>query len=61
MFDNSSRSLKAPAWRQIVKTLLKNDYYCQTLGFGVTKSSNYEKYLNLMKRRREKWDIYSDF
>lgn len=52
---------KVPAWRQIVKTLLKNDYYCQTLGFGVTKSSNYEKYLNLMKRRREKWDIYSDF
>lgn len=52
---------KAPAWRQIVKTLLKNDYYCQTLGFGVTKSSNYEKYLNLMRRRRESWGIYSEF
>lgn len=52
---------KIPAWRQIVKTLLKNDYYCQTLGFGVTKSSNYEKYLNLMRRRRESWGIYSQF
>lgn len=52
---------KAPAWRQIVKTLLKNDWYCQTLGFGVTKSSNYEKYLNLMRKRRESWGIYKDF
>lgn len=52
---------KIPAWRQIVKTLLKNDWYCQTLGFGVTKSSNYEKYLNLMRRRRESWGIYSEF
>lgn len=51
---------KVPAWRQIVKTLLKNDWYCQTLGFGVTKSSNYEKYLNLMRRRRESWGIYSE-
>lgn len=51
---------KIPAWRQIVKTLLKNDYYCQTLGFGVTKSSNYEKYLNLMRKRRQSWGIYSE-
>lgn len=50
---------KVPAWRQIVKTLLKNDWYCQGLGFGVTKSSNYEKYLKLMKKRREEWGIYS--
>lgn len=52
---------KVPAWRQIVKTLLKNDWYCQTLGFGVTKSSNYDKYLNLMRRRRESWGIYTEF
>lgn len=58
---NLEQKGKIPAWRQIVKTLLKNDYYCQTLGFGVTKSSNYEKYLNLMKRRRESWGIYSEF
>lgn len=51
---------KVPAWRQIVKTLLKNDWYCQTLGFGVTKSSNYENYLKLMKKRRKEWDIFSE-
>ena len=51
---------KVPAWRQIVKTLLKNDWYCQTLGFGVTKSSNYENYLKLMKKRREEWNIFSE-
>lgn len=51
---------KIPAWRQIVKTLLKNDWYCQTLGFGITKSSNYEKYLNLMRKRRQSWGIYSE-
>lgn len=56
---NLEQKGKIPAWRQIVKTLLKNDWYCQTLGFGVTKSSNYQNYLNLMRKRREKWNIYS--
>lgn len=50
---------KIPAWRQIAKNLLKNDWYCQTLGFGVTKSSNYEKYKKLMAKRRKEWGIYS--
>src|SRR5690606_15442263 len=50
---------KIPAWRQIAKTLLKNDWYCQTLGFGVTKSSAYKKYMELMKKRRSEWGIYS--
>jgi predicted phosphoadenosine phosphosulfate sulfurtransferase len=50
---------KIPAWRQIAKCLLRNDWYCQTLGFGVTKSSAYKKYLELMKKRRSEWGIYS--
>lgn len=50
---------KIPAWRQIAKNILKNDWYCQTLGFGVTKSSNYEKYKKLMKKRRQEWGIYA--
>lgn len=50
---------KIPAWRQIAKTLLRNDWYCQRMGFGVTKSSNYEKYMKLMKRRRAEWKIYA--
>lgn len=48
---------KAPSWRQIAKTLLKNDWYCRNLGFGVTKSKAYIKYLELMKKRRQKWNI----
>ena len=49
---------KIPAWRQIAKCLLRNDWYCKTLGFGVTKSSAYTKYLNLMRKRRTEWKIY---
>lgn len=51
---------KVPAWRQIVKSLLRNDYWCRGLGFGITKSSAYTKYLDLMKKRRSKWNIYSE-
>jgi predicted phosphoadenosine phosphosulfate sulfurtransferase len=50
---------KAPSWRKIVKTLLKNDYWCKGLGFSPTKTSAYTKYLELMKKRRLNWDIYS--
>lgn len=49
---------KVPAWRQIAKALLRNDYWCRSLGFGITKSSNYKKYMDLMKRRRNNWKIY---
>jgi predicted phosphoadenosine phosphosulfate sulfurtransferase len=50
---------KAPAWRQIAKTLLRNDYWCRTLGFGITKSSNYDKYMKLMKRKRDEWGLFA--
>lgn len=51
---------KVPAWRRIVKTLLRNDYWCTSLGFGATKSSAYQKYLDLMRRRRKEWNIFND-
>lgn len=51
---------KIPAWRQIAKCLLRNDWYCKTLGFSVTKSKAYSKYMDLMKRRRKNWNIYSE-
>ena len=51
---------KIPAWRQIAKALLRNDYWCRGLGFGITKSSAYEKYLKLMKKRRNEWKILED-
>jgi predicted phosphoadenosine phosphosulfate sulfurtransferase len=50
---------KVPAWRQIAKTLLRNDYWCRNLGFGITKSSAYNKYLELMRKRRTQWNIFN--
>jgi predicted phosphoadenosine phosphosulfate sulfurtransferase len=47
-----------PSWRQITKTLLRNDYWCRNLGFQITKSSAYEKYLALMKKKRENNNIF---
>lgn len=51
---------KVPAWRQVVKTLLRNDYWCRNLGFSITKSSNYNKYMNLMRRKRQEWGIFDE-
>jgi predicted phosphoadenosine phosphosulfate sulfurtransferase len=50
----------APSWRRICKSLLRNDYWCKGLGFTQHKTEAYEKYLNLMKKRRElpEYQIY---
>jgi predicted phosphoadenosine phosphosulfate sulfurtransferase len=50
---------KVPSWRRICKSLLRNDYWCRNIGFSPTKSSAYSKYLELMRRRRKKWNIYA--
>lgn len=44
-----------PSYRRVCKTLLRNDYWCKGLGFSQQKSDSYQKYLNLMERRKEKW------
>jgi len=44
-----------PSWRRICKALLRNDYWCKGLGFTQHKSAAYQKYLDLMKRRRNEW------
>jgi len=46
-----------PSWRRICKCLLKNDFWCKTLSFSFTKNSAYQKYLDLMSRRRSEWGI----
>lgn len=51
---------KAPSWRRVCKTLLKNDYWCKYLGFSPTKTSAYKRYNDLMARRRKVWGIFSD-
>ena len=43
----------APSWRRVCKSLLRNDYWCKGLGFSQHKTEAYEKYLKLMKKRRE--------
>jgi predicted phosphoadenosine phosphosulfate sulfurtransferase len=50
---------KAPSWRRVCKTLLRNDYWCKYLGFSPTKTSAYQKYTDLMARRRKAWGIFS--
>ena len=46
---------KIPSWRRVVKSLLRNDYWCKGLSFTQHKSTAYEKYLDLMKRRKKEW------
>lgn len=46
-----------PSWRKIVKTLLKNDYWCKGLGFSPTKQSAYDQYIKRMKKKREEWKL----
>lgn len=43
----------APSWRRVCKSLLRNDYWCKGLGFSQHRSQAYQKYLDLMKRRKE--------
>ena len=45
----------APCWRRICKTLLRNDYWAKGLGFSQQKSTAYERYLRIMRTRRERW------
>lgn len=52
---------KAPSWRRVVKSLLRNDYWCKGLGFSQHKSSGYKKYLELMERRKKEWGVQTSF
>jgi len=46
-----------PSWRRICKALLRNDYWCKGLSFSQHKSPAYERYTQVMKRRRQKWGL----
>jgi predicted phosphoadenosine phosphosulfate sulfurtransferase len=48
---------KAPSWRRVCKTLLRNDYWCKGLGFSQQKSHAYSKYIDLMRRRKDAWGV----
>lgn len=53
-------SFDVPSWRRVCKMLLKNDYWATTLCFGPQRTHAYDKYRELMKRRRKEWGIYAD-
>jgi predicted phosphoadenosine phosphosulfate sulfurtransferase len=48
---------KVPSWRRVVKSLLRNDYWCKGLGFSQHKSAAYKKYTDLMERRKTEWGV----
>jgi len=48
---------KAPSWRRVCKSLLRNDYWGKGLGFSQHKSEAYKKYLDLMRRRKAEWNL----
>jgi len=56
----NEKSGTPPSWQRICKCILKNDYWCISLGFSPTKQSFYDNYIRIMKNRRNKWHIYGD-
>lgn len=55
--DGKMNDKSTPSWRRICKALLRNDYWCKGLSFTQHKSTAYDKYKQVMKKRREKWNI----
>jgi len=51
---------RAPSWRRVCKSLLRNDYWCKGLGYTQHKSEGYKKYLALMERRKRDWGVQGD-
>lgn len=51
---------RAPSWRRVCKSLLRNDWWCKGLGFSQHKSEAYKKYLALMERRKQQWGLTND-
>jgi predicted phosphoadenosine phosphosulfate sulfurtransferase len=58
--DGDISGSEPPSWKRICKTLLRNDYWCRSLSFGPTKTTAYQRYLELSKKRRQKWNILPD-
>jgi predicted phosphoadenosine phosphosulfate sulfurtransferase len=56
--DDGLLDKSAPSWKRICWALLRHDYWCKGLSFSVTKSSSYQRYQEIMKKRRAKWNIH---
>lgn len=46
---------KAPSWRRVCKTILRNDWWCKGLGFAQHRSGSYDMYMKRMQKRRAEW------
>jgi len=55
--DDGPMDTQHPSWKRICKALLRNDYWCKGLSFSQHKSTAYDKYVKLMKRRRNEWKL----
>jgi predicted phosphoadenosine phosphosulfate sulfurtransferase len=44
-----------PSWARICKALLRNDYWCKGLSFTQHKSTAYDKYSKIMRKRKKQW------
>ncbi len=55
--DDGPMERDSPSWKRICKALLRNDYWCKGLSFSQHKSAAYEKYVQLMKKRRQRWGL----
>jgi len=55
--DDGELTKDKPNWKRICKALLRNDYWCKGLSFSQTKSQAYEKYMKIMKKRRQMWKL----
>jgi len=53
--DEATR--RTPSWRRVCKALLRHDYWCKGLSFSQHKSASYDRYLKIMKKRRQAWGI----
>lgn len=55
--EGSATDKKNPSWTRICATMLSFDYWCKRLSFTPTKPEAYEKYRDLMAKRRAQWQI----
>lgn len=49
------RAKKAPSWRRVCKTILRNDWWCKGLGFAQHRTGSYEAYMERMQKKRAEW------
>jgi predicted phosphoadenosine phosphosulfate sulfurtransferase len=45
------------SWRRVCRAILRHDYWCRSLSFSPTKSTSYQRYIDVMRARRKKWGM----